>query len=328
MRVHLLIHLFILAAFAAGCQSHNNQAGSSTGPGTSVNPPSPQPSQLAPAAYLDGEAVTRAQLYRIMIESQGGQALSEILLDRAITKRLVQESFELGDADIQAEKQQLMNSLSTDPDQATRLLDSMRAQRGLGEQRFAALLRRNAGLRRLVRDSITVTDSAVQQAYQLRYGTRYRVRLITANNVATLSNVRRRTLGGESFTDLAIAVSTDRSAAQGGLLSPINPIDATYPKAIRDALPKLGMGQPDQRLSSVIALPEGYALLWLEEVVSSDAPPIEQERDRLEQIVRIELERVRMQQLARVMVSEANVIVLDLALDTAWKRQRNTIVAP
>ncbi len=77
-----------------------------------------------------------------------------------------------------------------------------------------------------------------------------------------------------------------------------------------------------------IALPEGYALIWLEEVIDKDAPPLEQVRDELARVVRLELERVRMQQLARVMISQANVVVLDPALDKAWQRQRETIAQP
>ncbi|MFN3167336.1 MAG: hypothetical protein ACE37H_09765 [Phycisphaeraceae bacterium] len=324
MRKALFISVCILAPIVAGCQS-DPSATTPTGGGAAT-------AALArddkAAAYIDGVAVSRNELYQQLVEARGGQVLTEVLLDRAVSRELDAQGLALSAADLDAERERLLTNLSDDRDEATRLLNTMRDQRGLGDRRFDALLRRNAALRKLVADQIAVGDAAIEQAYLLRYGPRYRVRLITANDVGTLNQARRRALAGQSFTDLAIELSTDPSAAQGGLLSPINALDATYPKAIRDALPTLSTDELESRLSPVIAMPEGYALLWLVEVSQQDAPPIERVRDELEQAVRLDLERVRMQQLARVLVGRANVIVLDPALDAVWQRQREAIVEP
>lgn len=320
-----LVILLIVAAFASACQSNGTQ-----------NPPEPRtdranPTEPAdkPAAYLDGKVVTQAQLYRLIIQAHGGDALAEILLDRAVRDRLTQESIQLTEADIQAERDKLLASLDPDPDQAARLLRTMRDQRGLDATRFTAMLKRNAGLRRLVRDQVTVNDAALQQAYQLRYGNRYRVRLIVTDKLDTLTQARRQTLAGQSFTELAIKLSTDTSASQGGLLSPISPADATYPKAIRDALSKLKMDTPQSRLSPAIALDSGYALLWLEEIVATENPPkLDAVRSELERVVRSDLERLRMRQLAQTFIDQADVVVLDPALNKAWQRQKKAIDKP
>lgn len=321
MRQRLYLGLLILAPIAVGCQSRPVESGSST-------PNASQTTADRVAAYIDGKPVTRDTLYQMMAESAGGEALSELLLDRTVTRRLADQGMALTEADVQAERQRLMASLSPEPDTAARLLRAMRDQRGLGDKRFEALLRRNAGLRKLVRSDIKIEQNAVLQAYELRYGKRYRVRLITADTVNALGRARQRALAGESFADLAIEVSTDESVNQGGLLSPISPADPTYPKAIRDALPRLSTDSTKDRLSPVIALPKGYALLWLEQAIKTDPPALDQVRDQLEQAVRTELERVRMQQLARVMLGQANVIVLDPELDASWKRQREAVVEP
>lgn len=281
-----------------------------------------------PAAYLDGKVVTQNQLYRLMIQAHGGDALAEILLSRAVRDRLGQENLQITEVDIEAERNKLLDSLDPDSDQAARLLKEMRDQRGLDTNRFAAMLERNAGLRRLVRDQVTINNSAIAQAYALRYGKRYQVRLITTNKLDTLTNTRKQVLVGQSFTDLAIQRSTDSSARQGGLLSPISPADPTYPKAIRDALPKLKLDNRASRLSAVIAMDQGYALLWLEDVITKDAPPRDEVRGELETAVRNELERVRMRQLARTLIEQADVVVLDPALDKAWRRQKTTIQNP
>lgn len=326
MRDTMPILLFLIVApFAIGCQSATTQNHDQP---NNTSTPSPDPDST-PVAYLNGKPVTQNQLYRALAPSHGGQALAEILLQQSVQQRLQQEGITLQQADLDAERQRLLDSLNNDPDQAARLLREMRTQRGLDDKRYDSMLRTNAGLRALVRDQITLNDAAINQAYTLRHGKRYRVRLITADQLDTLTHARKQALAGTSFTDLAIELSTDASAAQGGLLSPISPADPTYPKAIRDALPKLKMDNPTSRLSPAIALDAGYALLWLEEIQTPDNPPtLQQARPELEAALRTDLERLRMRQLARTLIEQTNVIVLDPALDKAWQRQKGSIQNP
>ena len=317
--------LLIVAPFAIACQSATTQS-----PGQPAHT-APQPADLdsTPAAYLNGKAVTQAQLYRVLVPAHGGEALAEILLERAVQQRLQQEGSELQQADLDAERDRLLASLNPDPDQAARLLREMRSQRGLDDKRFDSMLRTNAGLRALVRDQVTLNDAAIEQAYALRYGKRYRVRLITADQLDTITQARKQVLAGDSFTDLAVDLSTDTSAAQGGLLSPISPADPTYPKAIRDALPKLNTDTPAKRLSTAIALDQDYALLWLEDIQTPDNPPtLGAVRAELEAAVRRDLERLRMRQLARTLIEQTDIVILDPLLDQPWKRQQNAIENP
>lgn len=319
------ILLLIVAPFVAGCQSDPPQSPSGT------TPPAADPAGPGeiPVAYVNGKAVTRSHIYRLIAPAHGGEALAEILLDRAVQDRLKQETIEMTPADIDAEKAKLLASLDPDPDQAARLLKAMRSERGLDNARYTAMLRRNAGLRRLVRDQITINDAAIAQAYELRHGNRYQVRLIVADKLDTLTKARKQAIAGQSFTDLAIDLSTDQSANQGGLLSPISPADPTYPKAFRDALPKLSMNNRASRLSPAIALDSDYALLWLEEVLTpTDAPALGEARPELEAAVRADLERLRMRQLARTLIEQADVVVLDPALSEAWKRHENGVRNP
>ena len=314
--------LLIVAVFAVACQS--NPADNGRRPGQA--PANLADSSDRPIAYLDGKAVTQAQLYRQMVQAHGGEALAEILLDRAVRARLKQEGLELEPAAIDAERAKLLASMDPDPNQAARLLREMRDQRGLDEAKFSSLLKRNAGLRSLVRDQITISDVAIRQAYEFRYGKRYEIRLITMDKLDALARARKEVISGASFTDFAITLSTDSSARQGGLLSPISPADPTYPKAIRDALPQLRMHDATTRLSQVIAMSEGYALLWLEKINAPvEVPSLDEARPRLTVLVRDELERVRMRQLARTLIEQADVVVLDSALGQSWRRQRGAI---
>lgn len=278
-----------------------------------------------PIAYINGKPVRQAELYRLMAAQVGGEALAEVALDRLIAQRLAERAVELDDSAIQAERQMLLLGLSADADQAVALLGQMRAQRGLNDERFTALLRRNAGLRALVRDDIQVPDSAVRQAYDVAYGPRYRVRLLIAETLPDARTARQAALEGADFSDLAYRLSTDVSRAQGGLLSPISPADATYPKAIRDALPALKTDTPATRLSPILAIDAGFALLYLEAIIPARETAYEAVEPDLRRGVRLQLERVRMQQLARSLLERANVIVLDPVLQPGWDAQGEAI---
>lgn len=323
MRHRLLLQLAIVASFTVGCQSTTRDRTTTT-PRETTNPSQND----KPIAYIDGTQATRDQLYTILVEAHGGEALSELILDRAVAKRLSEAGITLTQQDLDHEQQRLRADLATDADDGQRLINQMRARLGLGETRYQALLRRNAGMRKLVQDDLAVAEPAIRQAYELRYGPRYQARLITANDVNTLSRTRRDVLAGASFTDLATRRSTDASAAQGGLLSPISPADATYPQAVREALARLSMDDSASRLSPVIALADGYALLWLEDVTEADGPPLEEVREELARSVRRDLERVRMRQLARSLIEAANIVILDPALDKSWQQRKESIQNP
>lgn len=259
-----------------------------------------------------------------MVEASGGAVLEEIVLDLGLTERLARAGIQLTQAQIDAERQLLLDTLSDDPQRAAQLLGELRQRRGLGEDRFGQLLRRNAGLRALTQEGLEVGEAAVRQAYELEYGPRYEVRIVVTDSLQAAADVVRRAREGESFIDLAIARSLDPSRAQGGLLDPISPVDATYPQAIRSVVATLAPAQ----VSDPIALEQGFAVLKLERKI--EAQPIEysEVKDRLSQRVRRQMERVRMQQLARTILTQADVVVFDGALQKQWNLRKPQFTEP
>lgn len=254
----------------------------------------------------------------VLFEASGGQALAERLLDQAISQRLQQRSIAVTPDMIRAEQQYLLRSLHADANQAQRLLDEIRQRRGLGEMRFTALLARNAGMRALVKDQVQVSDVAVQQAHEFEHGVRYELRLITTETLSAAADAVRRIKGGESFIDVAVKVSTDESRSQGGLLSPISPVDPTYPGSVRSAMVKLTPGQ----VSDPVALDRGFAILRLERKIEADGIRFDDVKEDLTARVRRQAEAMMMERLARQLIAEADVTVLEPALQKAWNAQK------
>ncbi len=252
-------------------------------------------------------------------ETAGAAVLADVVVDRMLADRLSQNGMTVTAADIDAERELLLRTLDpTDENQAARLLVELRQARGLGDVRFEALLRRNAGLRKLVADEVRVTPEMVSQQYELRYGVRYQPRIITADALRDLTAVRERLDAGESFSDLAAERSTDVSAAQGGLLSPISPVDPSYPQALRSLLPTLEPGQ----VSDPIALDGSFALVKLERKVEGQPVALDDVQEELTEQVRLRVEGALMNRLGRSLIGEARVTVLNPSLGESWRRQQ------
>jgi parvulin-like peptidyl-prolyl isomerase len=276
------------------------------------------PATAGPVAYINGQTITHADLRGRLVEAAGGQILSELVLDKMIRDRLVQQGLELGPELIDQEKAHMLSTLSADPNEAVRLLNKMRSDRGLGELRFKSMLYRNAGLRLLVHDDVAVPQNLVRQAYDLSFGERYRVRIIVADTLQKASALRTQATAGEPFADLASLHSTDASAAQGGLLSPISLADNTYPKALRQALASMQVGD----ISDLIATDDHFIIMKYEEAVPAESTTYEQARADLERTVRLELEGQQMQQAARSMLVAAKVVILEPVLNKSWLTQK------
>jgi len=276
--------------------------------------------QVFAAAMIDGKAVHWRELQPLLAEAAGGLVLEEIVLDRMLEARLQREGLTISAEDVEQERSLLLETLHDDANTARRLLDSLRQRRGFGSRRFRLLLHRNAALRALVtaRNRVDVTDQAVRRMYDIGYGPKRQPRLIV---VPTLNEARaaiERIKQGERFGDVAVEMSTDTSASRGGLLEPISRSDPAYPKALREALWKLDVGQR----SEPILLDQQYAVVKFVRERPGEDVPLEDVRDELAQQVTRNQQRLAMDQLARQLLRNASVTVFDDALHESWNNRR------
>ncbi|MEX0777372.1 MAG: peptidylprolyl isomerase [Phycisphaeraceae bacterium] len=281
------------------------------------------PLPAKPLAYVDGRPVTAGALLPALVETAGGRILAETVIDQGLRQRLEQARLKVTAEQIEAERQILLHSLAADRDQAQRLLDELRQRRALGQQRFAALLWRNAAMRVLVQDQVAVSDAAVRQMYELVYGPRFEARIIVTEGAGQAADLARQAREGASFIDLAIQHSTDVSRAQGGLLPTISPQDATFPAGIREALARLQPGQ----VSDPVALDRGFALLKLERKIAGGAVRYDDVKSELTLHVRRQAQRIEMQRLAREIVTGANVVITDPGLKESYTQQKDRLLA-
>jgi parvulin-like peptidyl-prolyl isomerase len=264
---------------------------------------------------IDGEPVMWDAVRAGLGEAAGNEILNELALESRLRKRMAREGLVLEPAMVERERDMFAEaaaSAGVSGEDAAAALERVRRQRGLGPTRFASMLRRSAMLRALVQPQVKVNEASVTQAYALRYGERFRARVITVATAREASDAVARVRGGEDFSRVAAEVSTDTSAARGGVIDPVSPADPSYPQALRDTLAKMTIGQ----VSDPIALGDGFTVLMLDgRGAAGGAPPtLETVRAEMERDARRRQERLLMEQLAREIASGADVRPLDGSL--------------
>ncbi|HRQ76103.1 MAG TPA: peptidylprolyl isomerase [Phycisphaerales bacterium] len=271
-----------------------------------------------PAAIVNGRSVFWGELRPLLNEVSGAAMLQELILDRLIDDAALAAGITINADDLAGERRLMLEMLHDDPNVAIRLLDELRVQQGLGRIRFSALLKRNAVLRALVRDRVEVTARDIERVYDALYGPKRQARLIVLPSLADARRTLARLENGESFIDLAIEVSTDASAARGGLLEPISRTDPSYPDTLLRTLWTLEPEVP----SSPILLDDQYAVLMLVREIDAEPVDMEHVRPTLERRARLNQERLRMEQLARSMMADVSVNVFDESLRESWNQMR------
>jgi hypothetical protein len=248
--------------------------------------------------------------------------LRDLALDHALALECTAKNVHVSAPDVDAEQALLIQTIERDAKaeqaDAGSLVNSIRRSRGLGEVRFRALLERNARLRALVRSSIEVTEIEVEQASLIRYGPRYRIRVIVTTSQREVADLRAELAKSDAldvaFARAATLKSIDPSSVRGGLSEPISPVDQQYPEAIRKTLPVLKAGV----ISPVIGLDTGFAICLLDSVVPELPRPAGNAESVRSEIERRK-ERVAMEELARRLLAKVSVAPLDSELNWSWQ---------
>ncbi|MBL8759974.1 MAG: hypothetical protein JNL50_01610 [Phycisphaerae bacterium] len=278
-----------------------------------------------PVATIAGEPVYGDDVYAWMSELAGGTVLEELAVSRQVEKELASRGLKLEASDIDAERRNMAVAADrtlTDAELAI-ALRRVQQSRGLGPSRFKALIERNAGLRRLVRDEVQVGDADVRGEIELKYGPRTRVRIIVTPNesdaIAARARLDAAPVGERSkrFAEEAALISFDPSASRGGEIEPLSAADTNYAMGVRRAMTSLAPGE----MSPIIKLENGYALLLCEGSVAAVTPPTGAE-ELARARVRLREERVAMERLARKLLQSAQVTVFDRTLDWSWNARR------
>lgn len=307
--------LSALALVLAACGTVTERVEPAPTPAPTVTPPPERP----PVAWR-GEVIEWAELRPLLAERAGSVVLEEVLLDRQLERLLRERNLTVDASMVERESRDLLAGLSDDRDRADRLLVDLRAAQGLGDRRWTALLRRNAAARLLVQDQIRVTPQAVEAAMDAAHGARRRCRIMALPDLKACAEARKRLDAGEPFGEVAAAMSSDRSAARGGLVNPVSRLDPSWPAGFRQALWDL----PPGGISAPVLVDQGYVLVRMEGEVPAEAVDPAQSKAAAERDVRRAQERIQMEALVSgLREAQRDAVISDEDLRAAWRRVRN-----
>ena len=275
-----------------------------------------------PAALVDGLPVSRSDLFPAAAELAGAQALREYALDRMLERELGDRGLEVTEAMLEAERDRLAGVTGqtelADPGSLASLLES----RGLGPERLAALLRRNASLRLLIPETI-ISQESVDLAFRVRHGPRSVVRVAVFRTPTEASDAlreirsRARSVGlVAAFAEVAAARSIDPSAILGGLMGEISLLDPGLSASLRTAVRDAPIGE----IGPMVALERAFALVLVEEERPGTGVEFAEVEAEISAEVRSRAERLAMDALAEDLITRAGITVLDPSLRWSWEQ--------
>ncbi|MFZ4573020.1 MAG: peptidylprolyl isomerase [Phycisphaerales bacterium] len=311
----------LLTAVLSGCASQPQPDRSSPQASTT------QADGTRPFAIAFGKRIDLPDIAGQLAEARGGEILEETILDLALAGEAAKAglTFPPTAAETEAERRIVVLTVAEESqvsqDQAAGLIDDLCRARGVGPLRFAAQLRRNAVLRSLVRDSISVSPDEVSLSRRLNFGDRVRARLILVRTEREASELRS-TLGAlptasvrAEFARLALERSIHVSAPQAGDLGVISPEDPALPVPLQQEL----AAAPQGAITQLVATGEGYQFAFVEARISPQSPPTDAD---IERRVRLRKERIAMDELSNRLIAGAQVTVFNPSLRWSWERRR------
>ena len=313
------IEILVLMGLAgcAGNQVQSTQtqvSGKSDRSGMYSAPPLPIAYWKLPGERGRGEPIYPEQFDGLMIELAGRRALQELVLDRMLARELARSGRTLPPGAEDREQVILLMALDENPDRAIRLLQEVRTRDGLGPERYAALLRRNAILRALVAPQIEVSEESIVAAWDRDHGPRRVARVLVVQSLSETADIEVQLQAGTPFAELAAARSTDPSASTGGLVDPISRLDPSWPTSFRKVLWSLEPGM----VSPPVLVGDNYVIVQCIEERPGDGIQLEEVREESERVVRRARERLLMDTTARNLLEDASIDIIDAKVKRAF----------
>lgn len=229
-------------------------------------------------ATVNGEAITKDELYQRLVQQNGQQVLDQMITERLIDQEAKKKGVTVTPADVDREIQRIKSQFASDDEFQQAL-----AYNGMTEDDLRASARLNLEIRGILAPTIHVTDAGLQDFFQKnhdRYDQPEQVRAshILVDTQEKAAQIKDELAHGAKFADLAKKYSLDTTTKdQGGELGWFTRGKMT--PAFEDAAFKLQVGQ----VSDPVQTEYGWHLILLEERKPAVAAKFEDVKDRVRQ---------------------------------------------
>lgn len=265
---------------------------------------------------VEGQPITEGDLVQELITQEGARQLLEMIDTTIINQAATQKGFTISEGDVDLKYQQAVARIGSETDLEGQLKKNRRTK-----EEFRNELRAEALLDRLAQARNPVDDEDARRYYEnhkseFAHGEQARIRLMlfaTRQNADTVAQALKDPQS--DFAGLAGAFSEDPATKdKGGDTGFFERKD--YAKPISDRAFKLQPGQ----VSGVFEVPDGFAIIKMEEKRPAGHQPYDQVRESVMARVALEqLEQARKDWLVEAR-SRAQIVIPDPFLDVHVRR--------
>ncbi|HUU83076.1 MAG TPA: peptidyl-prolyl cis-trans isomerase [Phycisphaerae bacterium] len=278
-----------------------------------------------PIATVNGQAIGRDQLFRLLMAGRGVDVLEQLIVLEVVCREADTRGITVTASDVDAEYDTALRSLlstlpaadekSFDREAGERLLDEILAGRGVSREEYRLGIVRNAYLRRLALARMQFSEGEVREEFSRSYGERVGVRHIQLAGRSDADRVQRELAAGADFGEVARRYSANAATAPGGgLLRPFSRDDPDVPALLRETAFQLAAGQ----VSNPIRVDAWYHVIRVEERLPAGERSLDEVRDELADRVRQRRVAPAMQALSIELFDRARVEIVDPALESAF----------
>ncbi|HHT9115561.1 MAG TPA: foldase protein PrsA [Candidatus Wunengus californicus] len=242
-------------------------------------------------AIVNGQKITREELYNLLTDTYGEDALDVLIRRTLIYQSAKKEGISVTSAEIEAHLKKLINTEieslmrayqikdKADLDKELAKVDSSLAQL---EEKLSKKMRKQSEVELLaekaIEKTITITEEELQKTYDEVYGEKIEASQIVFKTRREAEEALKKLKSGADFPTLAKNESIDRaSAVRGGKMQPFSPKDGIGAQV---AHVKVG------ELSDIIKTDYGYHIIKITDKKASSNKGFKAVRGELEKIAR------------------------------------------
>lgn len=228
-------------------------------------------------ATVNDEAITANDVYQLMLEQVGPQAVDQLIVNRLLDRKAEESNIEVTDDDLNAEVDKIKSSF---PDEAT--FNQQLELSGYTLDKLKKQLTPQVKLTKLVSPGIEVTEEEIKTYYDTNkasFGTQEQVKAshILVETREEAEEIVGLLEGGADFATLAKERSKDGSAASGGDLGFFGRGQMVAP--FEEAAFALDIG----KISGVVESEFGFHIILLTDKQAASTPTYEEKKEDIRQ---------------------------------------------
>ncbi len=242
-------------------------------------------------AIVNGQKITRQELYNLLTDTYGEDALDVLIRRTLIYQTAEKEGITATGAEIEAKLKKIMNVEIEGLMRTYRIKDKADLEKELAkvdsslaqlEEKLSKKMRKQAEIEliaeKVMEKTITITEDELQKTYDQVYGEKIEASQIVFKTRREAEEAFKKLQSGADFATLAKNESIDRaSAVRGGKMQPFSPKDS-----IGAQVAHLKVGE----LSDIIKTDYGYHIMKIAGKKAASNKSFKSARGELEKITR------------------------------------------